>query len=232
MDSRKTALLLPSAYRAPILNECLASLFANTPRLLCDTFVSIFLDDRASMDVVQEYDIAGLVYRKRDEYELGAVHGWNVLLKRYPDYPFYAIASDDLIFHKGWYEAARNALRHMRDYGLVCLNDLHSDGNEYAAHFLVNRDFLIDHHGGVIYPPLYKSWWCDREITDLAKLNKCYAFAEDAIVEHRNHAWNGIQHDKTYADSELNYDSDYATYQRLKNSGFPTDEWSPVLVRK
>lgn len=230
MVKQKTALLLPSAYRPLILKECLDSLFANTPRDKCDTFVSIFLDDRPSMDVISDYDLAGVTYRDRAEYDSGAIYGFHKLLAYHPDYQYYVIASDDLIFHSNWYSAAKYAMRKMHGYGLVGFNDTHSDGNEYAGHFMVSRDFLIDWHGGEIFPPLYKSWWCDREITDIAKLHNCYTFAEDAVVEHRNHAWHGIKHDKIYADAELNYDRDYATYQRLKTSGFPV-EWEPVLVR-
>ena len=181
------------------------------------------------MDVIENFDISGVTYREPDEYPLGMVQGQTRLLQRAPDYSYYAIASDDLLFHGGWYEATWHAMGLMGGFGLVGFNDLHSDGDEYAAHFLVSRDFLIQYHGGVIFPPLYKSWWCDREITDLAKSKRCYTWAKDAIVEHRNHAWQGIPYDATYHDAEPNYDQDYLTYQRLKDSGFPTTEWQPIL---
>lgn len=229
MAEQKTAVLLPSAYRPEVLRECLTSLFDNTPHDLFDLHLSLMQDDSASYDVAKDFRFKSLVFRRPDEYQLGAIYAGWLLLKHAPGYHFYAIASDDLVYHPGWFEAAWRMMNELGDYGLVGFNDTHSNGNEYAAHFLVSRQFLIDHHGGVIFPPIYRSWWCDREISDVAMLHNCYKWAADSIVEHRNHAWGGIEHDKVYQDAEENYADDYLLYQSLKERGFPV-EWEPILI--
>ncbi len=227
MGKQKTAILLPSAYRHDSLLHCLESLFEHTPPSAVDVYVSIFKDDACSREVLRRFKVTP-VYRTTDEYALGCIYGQNVLLRAAPDYDFYVIASDDLRYHAGWFEAAWAKMHLLHDYGLVGFNDLHSDGYEYAAHFLVSRQFLIDHHGGVIFPPQYRSWWCDRELSDIAMRHNCYSFATEAVVEHLNHAWGGLAHDRTYQDAELNYDNDYAIYQSLKARNFPV-EWDAIL---
>jgi hypothetical protein len=227
MVKQKTAVLIPSAYRHASLRECLVSLFDNTPLDQIDVYVSVFRDDHASAEVARQFNVTQ-VYRERSEYEFGAIHGWLKLQGIANDYQFYVNLSDEMRPRAGWLEAALRAMHQLNDDGLVGLNDTHSDGNEYAAVGLVSRSFLIKYHGGSICSPRYRSWWCDREITDLAKSLNLYLWAQDSIMEHLNHAWGGIAHDQTYVDAEKNYDNDYQLYMYYKNNGFPID-WEPVL---
>jgi hypothetical protein len=205
----------------------LKSFSDNTPTNWVDVYVSIFSDDIDSDMVVDRFGVK-VVYRQPLDYSLGCAYGLEVLLRAAGHYPFYIGLSDDLICHPGWFEAAHRAMDGLGGSGMVALNDTHSDGNEYGAHALVSRKFLIDHRGGAFCSPKYRSWWWDREMTDVAKLHQCYAWAQDSVVEHRNHAWGGIEHDHIYQDAEKNHDNDYRLYMHYKNNGFPVD-WEPIL---
>src|SRR5512139_1819392 len=187
MEPRRLAILLPSAYRPRELARCLDSLSNNLPD---DAIIvtSVVEDDVVSMVVLTDFGTQ-VVLRSHEEYERGAVYGWNQCLTWALDCEVYVLAADDLVFSPESIVEALAALERMGGGGLVGFNDRHSDGETYAAHWLADRQFLIEHNGGVMYPPMYRSWWADREVTDKAKTLGRYAWARAAIVEHHNYTF-------------------------------------------
>ena len=216
--------MLPTAYRPRELARCLQSLMNTIGQHVAVIMASPIEDDPAS---IQALTGIASVTRSRSEYQRGAVYGWNFCLKAVQDAAIYVLAADDLVFYPNWLERALNELDRMGG-GLVGFNDLSSDGNVYAAHWLASREFLIEWLGGVMYPPLYQSWWCDREVTDIAKKAGRYRWAKEAGVEHFNYTFGKSKIDPTYAEAQKNYEADRELYQERKRLGFPKT-WEPIL---
>jgi hypothetical protein len=183
--------------------------------------VSIVSNDTDSQNAVRDLPVV-LDVRSSAEYELGAVYAWNKLLKLATG-DFIALWADDLMPQRDWLGFAISELNHMGGHGLIGLNDLSSDGNVYAAHWLADRGFIMGELHGVMYPPVYKSWWCDREVTDKARALGMYRWARRAIVEHLNYTFGKSQPDRTYRDAQTNYEADRILYEQRKAAGFPLD---------
>lgn len=224
----KIGVLLPSAYRPHHLARCLTSLLSGERALDLRIVVSLIDDDEESAPLLTEIP-CNVVLRSAKEYQRGAVYGWNKCLSYAPDCDVYVLAADDLVFQPGWIDFALIELDALGGHGLIGLNDMSSDGNLYAAHWLADRQFLIEHNGGVMYPPLYRSWWADREVSDIAQMAQCYRWARLALVEHFNYTFDKSPLDRTYRDAMANYDHDRELYHRRKADEFPKT-WEPILT--
>lgn len=220
MDNRKISLLLPSAYRSRQLWSAVRSALDSTDQPL-EICVSIVNTDSDSVALSRRMQVV-LDVRTYEEYQRGAVYAWNKLLRRASG-DVIVLWADDLVPQAGWIEKALDELDSLGGHGLIGLNDLSSDGNEYAAHWLADRAFVKGELGGVMYPPLYKSWWCDREVTDKAKALGLYSWSKSSVVEHLNYTFGKSLLDRTYRDAALNHESDRLLYEQRKAAGYPLD---------
>ncbi len=220
MDNLKTSLLLPSAYRARQLRRALELAYDSTDRPL-EICVSVVEDDFDSENATRNMSVV-LDVRTANEYARGAVYAWNKLLQRATG-DVIALWADDLVPARGWLDHALTELERIGGHGVIGLNDLCSDGNEYAAHWLADRRFIENELGGVMYPPAYKSWWADREVTDKARALGLYRWARRSFVEHLNYTFGKSTFDRTYRDAHDNYDADRLLYEQRKEAGFPLD---------
>ncbi|HLA24598.1 MAG TPA: hypothetical protein VJ206_04320 [bacterium] len=186
-------------------------LIQETTRLPVEILVSVVEDDRMSQEAIRGMPMLRHI-RTVDEYELGAVYAWNKLATLAMG-DVLALWADDLLPCSGWAEAALGALDEMGGHGVVGFNDLASDGEEYAAHWLADRAFINEHLGGAMYPPVYKSWWADREVTDVAKSLGCYRWCRQAVVEHLNYTFGKSPEDRTYREAARNYEADRVVYE-------------------
>lgn len=228
MDNRKIAVLLPSAYRPQQLVNCINSLKTDPePWPVCDVFVSLVSDDPSSIRAIMDWPVE-IEIRTPEQYRRGAIWAWNQLLIPAYDYELFVLGADDLVFGPGWAQRAVAALDRLGGSGLVGFNDLSSDGLLYAAHWLASRDFIVNDLGGVMYPQMYKSWWCDREVTDVAQRANKYIWAKDAIVEHFNYTFGKSKVDQTYRDAITNYQADEQLYYDRRARDFPKN-YPPVL---
>lgn len=227
----KLAVLIPSAYRRNELVRCLNSLQTSEdwPGMPINSVVVVSPvdDDRPTLDFLEANHIPQIV-RTRGEYALGAIYGWNTCLMLANDADLFVLAADDLVFHPNWFTFALDELNRMGGSGLVGFNDMSSDGTVYAGHWLADRNFIINHLGGTMYPPMYKSWWCDRETTDIAQSEGLYTWSARSLVEHYNYGFHKSQVDRTYRDAMPNYDDDEKLYRARKLAGFPKD-YDPIL---
>jgi hypothetical protein len=216
-----TCILLPSA-RQDGLDACLETL-RGTPAHIA---VSLYNVD-APRWFYERGNVTAIVRNKR-EYDNGAVWAWNDLLRTVPHYDYYVLAADDLRFVGEWLEHAHAALDSIGGRGLVAFNDLHSDGNEYAAHWIASRDFIVSHLGGVMYPPHYVSWWADREVSDIAKQVGQYVYAEAAVVHHMHPTFGAGEDDKIYTDARAHHVEDLRTLIARRAVGYPKD-YAPII---
>jgi hypothetical protein len=103
---------------------------------------------------------------------------------------------------------------------VIGLNDLHTDLSKYAPHFMVAGAYIEKHMHGYIVPPLYKSWWFDREICERAAAMGLYAPAWGAVVEHQHPDWQTAQMDETYREAWPLHDTDKLTYMERQGVGY------------
>ncbi len=227
MGNLKTSLLLPSAYRAQNLARCLRMLYSTLDDNQVEILISCVEDDAESIAVVGGYQPVQLLIRTIAEYQRGVIYAHNELARRSTGDAL-ACFADDLLPSDHW---LTNCLRHLERMGggVVGYNDLYSDGSVYAAHFVVARSFLVQHMGGVLFPPHYYCWWCDREISDKAQALGLYAWAQDAIVEHRHYSFGKVSIDRTYADAIPHHEQDRVLYETRKTQNFPID-YEAVLM--
>lgn len=229
----KVSILMPTAYRPERLKLALATLHGTLDREQpqdVEVLLSCVSDDPDSLKLIQLHGYQyGLWIRTPEQYRRGAIWAFNELA-RFSTGDVLVDVDDDQFFHDGWLTNSLRELDKLGGHGLVAFNDLRSDGNEYAAHFLVSRSFLLQHMGGVLWPPMYVSWWCDREMSDKAKAAGCYAWAKDAIVEHRHWSFGQSELDQTYRDGRAFHDSDRLLYEQRKRDGYPIT-WEPILAR-
>lgn len=221
MVNRKTSLLLPSAYRAHNLMGCLNAMLSTLDGNGIELLMSCVEDDTLSITIAESYKADRLVIRTKDEYQNGFVWIVNELASQATG-DVLALMADDLNCHEHWLMRCLDRLDRQGG-GLVGFNDLSSNGDEYAAHFIVDRRFLVESMGGVLYPPQYFCWWCDREISDKAQAAGLYAWAREAIVEHRHYSFGKAAIDQTYADAMQHYDNDLWLYRTRKAANFPLD---------
>ena len=220
MESRKTSILLPSAYRANHLARCLDALTSTLDDNPIELLISCVEDDAQSIGVAQRYQPALLHVRTFAEYKRGFIWILNELARRSTG-AVIAVMADDLICWDHW---LTNCLALLDDRGgFVGFNDLYTDGNVYAAHFVVSRSFLRDVMGGVLFPPQYYCWWCDREISDKAQMAGRYVWAQNALVEHAHYSFGKAQIDRTYAEALPYHEQDRLLYQARKAANFPID---------
>jgi hypothetical protein len=132
-------------------------------------------------------------------------------------YDWFLTGADDLWWQDGWLEKALAA-----DIGgYVDLNDGHV--KDRGTHYMVTKQFAIDHLGGVLTVPHYHAWYFDTEAQARAKKAGVYVYAREAIVEHRHHYWGLAEEDETYKRATPHHGRDSNIYSERSGRGFPND---------
>lgn|SRR5574341_1143505 len=138
-----------------------------------------------------------------------------------------ALGADDLIYHHNWAEEALRA----NLGGYVGFNDMWLKLDMFATHFMMTREFMIQHNGGCLAIPAYHSWCIDMETAARAKWAGAYVWARRAIVEHR-HVDHGIARmDKTYEIGRGWHDVDKEIFESRELAGFP-DDFEAVIISR
>lgn len=125
------------------------------------------------------------------------------------DEPYVLLAADDLQPHDGWFDAAR---AHMRGpVEVIGLNDLRPRQFEHATHFLLSRAYCelptLDGDRGPLCEA-YTHNFCDRELVETARKRGAYAYAADAVMEHRHHLEGHAEFDATYRKGQQSFRRD------------------------
>jgi hypothetical protein len=213
----KTAVILPTWSRVKQAALCARRLLDTS---LCDIVIVTEDDMREFGHLVDSRRVYFLLVAERPR--LSAVMKWNYGLECMPDYDAYVLGADDLWAHDGWHE---EALRVQRESGcgFVGINDGHSDGAQMSTHYMMTREFIVRHHGGVMAVPHYRSWAIDEEATIRARRANQFAYADRAVLEHRHWLWNKAENDLTYSSSNPAHDYDIAICRMRHAHGFPDD---------
>lgn len=131
-------------------------------------------------------------------------------------------ASDDLVFHPGWFE---EAVRVAEETGasVIGTNDLGNPqvlAGTAATHCLLRRSYLdtegltLDVPPGGIITEDYVHNWVDNEIVELAQRRGAWAMAIGSYVEHLHPLWGKAPRDAVYDESYAHAADDAATFTR------------------
>jgi hypothetical protein len=74
---------------------------------------------------------------------------------------------------------------------------------------------------GYIYHPDYKSFFCDNEYTEVAKLSNKIKFIDNVIIKHEHPHWGGeVKNDLLYKENSKHWKHDQDLYSQRKPKGF------------
>ena len=228
----KIGVCIPTFFRSYGLHRALRSIhdtvtFDDVPGLTVHPIVAYEQDDTEAARLAQQF---GAIPAPCAIPRNGTSYCWNTALAAASNFDAYVLGADDLYFMYGvWAEAVKQI---KAGYGFVGLNDndirelrVNQDtckvirNPDYVCHYLMTRDFIVQHHGGVMAVPWYDGWWLDVESTMRAKRAKTFIHALDANIKHD---WKGS------AGNGGKYEQNKAMYDMRKRAGFP-DDFEPVI---
>jgi hypothetical protein len=226
MSDIHVAILLPTKGRAHQAASRIGDLLApDTPDgVTLSVFVAIDTDDKKTLSAIKnlakEHDEIQIVKRQPDTT---AVQGWNAAYARACELgaDWVVLGADDVEFKRGWLDAALKAATD--DAQVVGLNDGHTDMPNYGAHYMATVAFMEENAGGVMAPPMYTSWWFDREICEKAHALGLYAYTPEAVIEHHHPDWGLAEMDETYEEAWPSHAIDARIYRRRRAAGYPVN---------
>lgn len=188
----RIGILLPTIFRPAGLRRTLQTLDASiTLPFLLSNDVSISVagerEDIEARAIAAEH---GASFTHCIEPLQGPGYAYNTALRGAPDCDAYFMASDDMEFTPGWIEEVLAVLgAKLQGSGMVGINDTRKRPELPATHYLMTRDFIVQHNGGLAAYP-YPVDYTDVEAYERAKRAGKYAYAEGAIVKH---LWIGLR---------------------------------------
>lgn len=138
------------------------------------------------------------------------------------------IVGDDVEFTPGWLEAARELSDR---YDVIGTNDsepgrtrnpLVANGS-HADHFFIRRSYIDDEGSsldgpGILAPEVYRHWYVDREVIELAKARGVFAPCLDSVIIHHHPGYDGREDlreaDPVYMAAVNESDGDHKTWMR------------------
>ncbi|GAG15291.1 unnamed protein product, partial [marine sediment metagenome] len=183
-------------------------------------------DDRDAPGIAQKLADSSISV---NELRQGPAFAWNTALKFVPNFDAYILAADDLIFFPYWLEETLVKLDEIGGSGLIGFNDKKVVSDDlFSSHYLMTRDFMIAHHGGVMAIPHYNGNGVDVEACERAQQVKLYARADDAFV---HHDWKGnkADSDSTYKIGATRRKSASRLIRQRRRKNWP-DDFQPILM--
>lgn len=191
------AVLIPTFGRADRIPAVTTNVLESTEH--ANVYFICEQDDKDSIETVTFTVGANLIINQRTRNYAGAINTG----VHETDEPYLFAGADDLNFHPGWYETARQKMRY--PIRVVGTNDLHNPdvlAGAHATHYLVDRWYAykgcIDQPGMMLCEKYHHNY-CDTEFITLAQQRGYYAPCLDAVVEHNHWTWGKAQMDDTYA---------------------------------
>lgn len=216
----RTVVLIPTLHRPVGLTQVLKSLQDTAPGV--EIVVACDPDDQVAHIIADGF---GAIHVTCKEARQGPAYAWNVALRAMPDGDAYVLGSDDCIFRSGWLEQAMAKLEEIGGSGLVGLKSKESGTRSLSAFYLMTRDFIVKHHGGVAAVPHYNSWFIDAEACGRAQKAGCYTKTQDVVITHE---WRGPFGDETYRLASSRRAVNQELYLKRREAGFP-DDFPPIL---
>jgi glycosyltransferase involved in cell wall biosynthesis len=213
---------IPTYFRPEGLRRVLKSIKDQAPFM--DVSVAVEPSDLEAVRICQEFGAICTVCKEPDQ---GDVYAWNTAFASVcNDYDIFIVLADDTYIMPGCIE---EAAKYILEYGLVGFNDndireLEIDNGrvvikqDYATHYMMTRDHIIQYQGGCLMVPHYAGWYPDKEAAERAKRVKQYIKIERANMKHD---WQGSATDNHYKEMK-------ALYEKREKAGFP-DDFEPIV---
>lgn len=223
----KVAVLLPSTGRPAQMHERVSDLLSHDrPKgVTLLVWLAVPEDDDKTQEAADTLFARspGLKLTTRPP-DTTAVQGWNqAFVHAYQDgADWFVLGADDIKWHPGWLEAALS-LAEKSGAQVIGLHDGHTNLNHYGAHYMVHREFVEKELGWVFIPPMYSSWWFDREVCEKAAGLGLYAPCWEALAEHTHPDWSTAAMDATYEKGYALHEIDRTIYEARKADDFPVD---------
>lgn len=218
----KVSVIVPQYKRYEKFEKCFRSLIETAPK--AEIIIVIDPDDEKTLEILAPYDVVKIVTDKRER----AIDKWNIGASKATG-DILMVAANDVVFESGWYENALKAFDTLPNGGMVSVNDTHTDPNVSAPHFLMSRDFIIKHNGGVLMPPCYDRQYPDVENMYKAKSLGMYEIALDSIVRHDHPLTGSAKVDEVHQEMFMvSFDADKELCRNRMAQGFPI-VWDAVI---
>ena len=226
----RIAILTPTIYRPVGLRRSLSSLRDTTNHIkdhIIDIVVAAEKDDVEAVNIAYDYQAWITICQEPLQ---GPAYAWNTALSIAKDYDAYFTGSDDVEYTAGWLDEVLRVLDvELHGSGLVGINDgrwkRETVMKMCATHYLMTRDFIIEHMGGVAAQPFYHADFTDMEACSRARLVNKFVWAEKALVRHH---WAGPDSDLGYKRATEKRPLMKPLYEKRKAEGFPND-FKPIV---
>lgn len=228
----RVAIILPSKGRAQQLRHCVNNLLMEIPPAGVEITVQLAVENTDRETVAVAKALVNLWHESEAHVQMvyrdsptTCVEGFNLgykVMKGCADW--YVLGSDDQMYRPGWLAEALRIAKSF-DAWVVGFNDGHTYIEEYAPHYMMSAAFIEQYLGGYMVPPVYKSWWFDREVCEIARRANVYAPAWLAVVDHNHPDWGTAAMDDTYREAWPEHDKDRAIYFARREAGYPM-EWA------
>jgi len=220
MQQSDVCVLLPTRARPEWFERVIRSICLTSPAV--QIMAAIDRNDTPSVQVAEKKNVPYIEIQPN----MGCTYAWNEALRAAPNYQAYILGADDAVFGDGWYEEAIKALDEIGGSGLVGFNDMKNKNRRpFNAFYMMTRDFIIKHHGGVAAIPFYGAGYVDVEACERARMVGKYIYAEKAVVKH---LWFGGKYDDTYARAESRYRLAEKVYKSRRAEKFP-DNFEAII---
>lgn len=218
----RIAICMPTKGRANQLKKRVNDLLMQPIPAEVDLIVSLAVirDDLETLTAVKDlisqwYETDVTVLLTYREPGSTAVEGWNVAYTAVADIAdWFVLGADDIVWASDWLQTAVEMMAIAPWAQVIGLYDGHTDLNQYAPHYMASAAFCRDVLGGHLVPPMYQSWWFDREVCEVARAMSVYLPGWPIIVEHTHPDWKTAAMDPTYEAAWPLHDADRATYLR------------------
>ena len=135
----------------------------------------------------------------------------------------FLMGADDLDFQPRWDVSAARMM--YGRVGVVATNDKANRQvmrGEFGTHCLISRLYIEEKGGtgdnepGVVLYEGYDHNFVDRELCDVARSRKAFAFASQAVVAHRHPLWKTAEWDATYTKALARFHQDQKLYTQRR----------------
>lgn len=200
-----------SQQAARVLNE--AKRLATNPSRI-KWMVTLDVDDDSDYSNLNEPLFYGASKSKihainRDVETFSKLEPWDILVN---------LSDDQTCIHQGWDSIIRESMPNDLDASLWFYDGAQPRINTME---ILGRNYYK--RTGSIYNPEYKSFYCDEEATNVAKILGKLIKSPTILFRHDHpacHHTTSLRHDGLYEKNQLNWDEDKATFQRRKGMNY------------
>ncbi len=217
VDAVKVSIIIPTYCRPEQLRRNTERLLYTVRDLETEIIVSAEVAER-SLAAVEDLPVKAIFHPdwrgSVANWNLGAADATGDLL---------VVGADDLWWGDGWLHEALEQMA-LTETCFCGLNDMMWNGWDNAStHWAITRQGIIDHCGGCLMPPCYKTTFVDNEINHRIKRAGQYTWCAQAMVDHMHFSIGKSEKDKCYRTMTLHFYNDKRIYERRLEAGFPDD---------